>query len=262
MLQEVKVTNALEKEIQPDNSAVISIDAYRGCQLQCPYCFQMNDETWSRKIQIRTNIPDVLKEELKSLMDPHTELFIGSLSDPYMDIEKEYGLTRKILQVLKDTTYHVFITTKAVNGLILRDLKLLKSFQIKPVILLGLSHIAQAHQGAAHPNIRIAAQLQEAGIPVRVFLTPILPDIMDVEAMVSAVPTEIPVYLDKLRVFQQGNQHIKMYEWVKKHYPVYAEHYARILFEGDEQYYRDLAHKYRKNPKITFMSELWNENEI
>lgn len=36
MLKEVEISNALEKEIQPDNSSVISIDAYNGCQLQCP----------------------------------------------------------------------------------------------------------------------------------------------------------------------------------------------------------------------------------
>lgn len=95
---------------------MISIDAYNGCQLQCPYCFQMNGPEWSRTIQIRTNIADVLKEELHSLPEPDTELFIGSLSDPYMDLEKEYALTRNILEVLKDTTYRVYITTKAVGG--------------------------------------------------------------------------------------------------------------------------------------------------
>ena len=129
MLREVKIINALEKEIQPDNTAVISIDGYNGCQLQCPYCFQMNNPEWSRNIQIRTNIADVLKEDLKSLEGENTELYVGSLSDPYMDIEEEYGLTRSILEVLKDTTYRVFVTTKAVNGLILRDLELLKSFK-------------------------------------------------------------------------------------------------------------------------------------
>ena len=67
MFKEVEISNALEKEIQPDNTAVISIDAYDGCQLQCPYCFQMNNKEWSRNIQIRTNIADVLKNELQIL---------------------------------------------------------------------------------------------------------------------------------------------------------------------------------------------------
>lgn len=260
MFKAVKVNNALEKEIQPDNSSVISIDAYNGCQLQCPYCFQMNNKEWSRNIQIRTNIAGVLKEELRSLRDEYTELYIGSLSDPYMDVEKEYGLTRKILEVLKDTTYKVYITTKSVNGLILRDLELFKSFKTKPVILLGLSHIGEANNGAAHHNINVASRIYEAGIPVRVFITPVLPYIMNIEAMIKAIPRDIPIYLDKLRVFEQGNQNVKMYEWVRKCYPMHADKYYKILFEADETYYFDLIREYHNNPKITFMSELWNEN--
>lgn len=260
MFREVEIVNALEKEIQPDNTAVISIDAYNGCQLQCPYCFQMNNKEWSCNIDIRANIAEVLKENLKSLEDLNTELFVGSLSDPYMDIEEEYGLTRKILEVLKDTTFRVYITTKAVNGLILRDLELLKSFKVKPVILLGLSHIVEASKGASHRNIDIARKLCETGLPVRVFLTPVLPYVMNVDEMISVIPQDIPVYLDKLRVFEKGNQNVKMYNWVKNDYPMYAENYHKILFEADEKYYSDLVHKYKDDKRITFMSELWDEN--
>lgn len=78
--------------------------------------------------------------------------------------------------------------------------------------------------------------------------------------MITAIPKEVPVYLDKLRVFEKGNQNIKMYEWIKKYYPMYIENYSKILFEADEKYYIDLVKKYQNNPRITFMSELWNED--
>ena len=81
MFKEVEISNALEKEIQPDNTTVISIDAYDGCQLQCPYCFQMNNKEWSRNIQIRTNIADVLKNELQILKEDETY---------YLDIVHKY----------------------------------------------------------------------------------------------------------------------------------------------------------------------------
>ena len=51
-----------------------------------------------------------------------------------------------------------------------------------------------------------------------------------------------------------------MYEWVKKHYPMYADDYYKILFEADGKYYSDLVTKYKKNSKIIFMSELWSED--
>lgn len=265
MFQEIKINNALEKEIQPDGSSVITIDAYDGCQIQCPYCFQLNNKEWSRKIYIRTNIADVLKEQLHiGMLDngaviSKTELFIGSLSDPYMDIEKKYELTKSVLEVLKDMDYKVYVTTKAVNGLIIRDLKLLKSFKTAPEILLGLSHIEQAGMGTAHSNIRIANKLCEEGILVKVFITPVLPYIMDIDAMITALNPQIPIYLDKLRIFDKGNQAEKIYECVKARYPMYADRYFKLLFEEDEDYYFDLVKKYQSNKRIIFMSELWNE---
>lgn len=57
-----------------------------------------------------------------------TELYIGSLSDPYMDIERTYELTRRILEVLKDKHFQIYLTTKSVNGLILRDLEMYRHF--------------------------------------------------------------------------------------------------------------------------------------
>jgi len=259
MFQEIKVKNALEKEIQPDGSSVITIDAYDGCQIQCPYCFQLNNNEWSRKIYVRMNIAKVLETQFSSLKCDGTELFIGSLSDPYMDIEEKYGLTKRVLQVLKDKNYKVLITTKAVNGLIFRDLDLLKSFKVKPEVLLGLSHIGQAGMGADHSNIQIANRLYEEDIPVRVFITPVLPYVMDVDKMIAAINPNIEIYLDKLRVFEKGNQASRIYEWIKKNYPMYEEKYFQILFEEDMGYYHELVNKYQNDERIVFMSELWNE---
>lgn len=117
MFKKIEINNALEREIQPDGSSVTTIDAYDGCSIQCPYCFQMNNKEWLRDINIRTNIADVLKEQLQPLESQNTELYIGSLSDPYMDIEKDYKLTHSILEIFKDKNFQILITTKAVNGI-------------------------------------------------------------------------------------------------------------------------------------------------
>lgn len=260
MFQKIEISNALEREIQPDGSSVTTVDAYDGCSIQCPYCFQLNNKEWSRDIYIRTNLADVLKEQLQPLESQNMELYIGSLSDPYMDIEKEYKLIHSILEIFKDKNFQIIITTKAVNGLILRDLEVLRAFKIPPVVSIGLSHIEQAGQGATHYNIHAANQLHESGIPVKVFITPVLPYIMNVDDMISAINPEIEIYLDKLRVFHKGNQASNMYEWIKREYPIYTENYAQILFEGNEEYYTDLVKKYQNHKRIIFMSELWGEN--
>ena len=84
---------------------------------------------------------------------------------------------------------------------------------------------------------------------------------MNIEEMITTIPRDISIYLDKLRVFEQGNQNAKMYEWVKKNYPIHADKYYKILFEADEEYYFNLVQRYQHNSRITFMSELWNENQ-
>lgn len=67
---------------------------------------------------------------------------------------------------------------------------------------------------------------------------------MNVDEMILAINSEIEIYLDKLRIFHKGNQVSKMYEWIKRDYQVYAENYAKILFEGNEEYYTELVKKY------------------
>ncbi|PJI07508.1 MULTISPECIES: SPL family radical SAM protein [Clostridium] len=255
MIKEILVTNAFEKEIQPDGSKVDIIDSYVGCQLQCPYCFQMNDINWSKDIIVRKNIADILKDQLKK--KGSGDVYIGSLSDPYMPLEDEYHLTRKCIHVLSSSDMNVYITTKSDNELILRDLDLLKSFKNPVTILLGLSNLNQADRGADNANIKVANELKKEGIDVWAFITPILPYVMNIDEMINALDTNIPIYLDKLRVMTKGNQDKKIYNWINKKYPQYAKEYEKILYETDESYYKKIIEKYRMDDRITFMFDLW-----
>lgn len=255
MIKEMDVTNAFEKETQPDGSAVDIIDAYVGCQLQCPYCFQMDKPNWSKDIFVRKNIADILKEQIKGKSSGN--LYIGSLSDPYMPLEEEYHLTRRCLQVLCSSDTHVYITTKSDNKIILDDLDLLKSFKTPVTILLGLSNLNQLDKGAGNVNIKVANELKKEGIDVWAFITPILPYAMNIDEMIGALNINIPIYLDKLRVMTKGNQDKKILNWINKEYPQYAKEYEKILYEADESYYKKIIEKYSMDEHIKFMFDLW-----
>ncbi len=255
MMKEVEVVDAFEKEFQPDGSSVDMIDSYAGCQLQCPYCFQMNNSNWSKDIFVRTNISTVLEQQLKEKVSG--ELYIGSLSDPYMPIEEAYRLTRKCLKVLSTSDMHVNIITKSDNRLILRDLDVLLSFKNPVKVSLGLSNLNQADKGADNVNIEVANELKKLGIEVWVFITPILPYVMKVDEMIAAVEKDIPIFLDKLRVMTEGNQHNKIYNWINEKYPQYAKEYEKILYKQDETYYKSIIEKYRTDERITFMFQNW-----
>ena len=255
MIKEVNITDAFEKEAQPDGSTVDTIDAYVGCQLQCPYCFQMSNPNWSKDIFVRKNIAGILEEQLKEKSSG--DLYIGSLSDPYMPLEEKYHLTRKCLQVLSSSDIHTYITTKSDNKLILDDLDLLKSFKIPVTILLGLSNINQSDKGADNVNIKVANTLIREGIDVRAFITPILPYVMNVDEIIGALDKNILIYLDKLRVMTKGNQDKKVYNWIKEKYPQYVKEYDKIIYGADESYYKKIMEKYCKDEHITFMFDLW-----
>lgn len=109
MIKEIMITNAFGEERQPDGTYVDMLDGYDGCQLQCPYCFQMNNKEWSKDILVRTNIADILEKQIKNGKSRKKmgDLFIGSLSDPYMPMEEKYQLTRSMLEVLCDKDYDV-----------------------------------------------------------------------------------------------------------------------------------------------------------
>ncbi len=99
MIKEVNCQKALEYEYPPDGGKTPVLDAYDGCQLNCPYCFQWRDPKWNQTIQVKANLPEILTQELAD-WDPADTLYVGSRSDPYMPLEGKYRLTRQILTVL------------------------------------------------------------------------------------------------------------------------------------------------------------------
>jgi sulfatase maturation enzyme AslB (radical SAM superfamily) len=64
MTKQVVCGTAIGYEYPPDGGKVPVIDAYDGCQLCCPYCFQWQDQTRNQDILIKTNLPEILAHEL------------------------------------------------------------------------------------------------------------------------------------------------------------------------------------------------------
>ena len=252
MIKEITVEKAFDIEMPPDGSRLMTLDGYQGCQLQCPYCFQMNNKEWCNNILIRTNIVQALKKELAETTNLK-EIFVGSQSDPYMPLEEEYKLTRSLLEFLEDKDYKIYITTKANNRLILRDKELLKSFKKPVTIVMGLANINEVHKGANNSNIAVANELAQAGIQTDVHITPILPYIMNVDEMIEAVDEKIFIYLDKLRIFTEGGQDQKILEWVRKSYPQYIKQYEKIILAEENDYYDELVARYKDNQRVNFL---------
>src|SRR5918999_4599180 len=109
-----------------------SLNPYRGCVHGCHYCYArathpylgLNaDEDFATKIIVKTNMPEVLRQELRKPSWRRERVAIGTATDAYQPCEGRYQLTRRCLEVLRDAHNPVSIVTK--STLILRDLDLL-----------------------------------------------------------------------------------------------------------------------------------------
>lgn len=255
MIKEIIVERALTFEYPPDGTAVPIIDPYDGCTLNCPYCFQLADEDWNRHIHVKQNIADLLPQEFIHWNKEET-VYLGSRCDPYMELERRYQLTRQCLMELTKLNLHVMVTTKSDSGLIFRDLDIIKAMEGKFTLLLGLSNLKQLRESddCTHiGNIQTANELHRMGVKVWVFITPILPGITDVDAMIEALDHDIPVFLDKVRIRQNTKPAVTMGAYIKRHYPHLVNVYDDIIHRDSDVYFEGIKEKWSNHERIKFV---------
>ena len=257
VLKEIFINRAITFEHPPDGGIIPIIDPYDGCTIGCPYCFQLEDETWNTNLNIKLNISDVLHKEL---IGWNTEdiVYLGSKCDPYMEIERNYQLTRKCLLELSKLDIKCMLTTKAGSNLIFRDLDVIKPMGNKFTLLLGLSNLQQLSKVDDYTlmsNIQTANLLQQIGINVWVFITPILPGITNVDLMINALNKGIPVFLDKVRLNRNTRPALTLECFIEKNYPHLAKTYKDIIYNNSDVYYEDIKEKWSNKERVKFVFE-------
>ena len=118
----------------------------------------------------------------------------GSMTDPYIPLERELGNFRRALEVIYRRGFGVTMITK--SALVLRDIDLLKKIneRTKCVVQMTLTTSDEELCRKLEPNVsttreRVDAlmRLKEAGIPTVVWLSPLLPFINDTQENISAI---------------------------------------------------------------------------
>ena len=255
MIKEILCETAIDYEYPPDGGKVPVIDAYDGCQLRCPYCFQWLDLAWNRNILVKTNLPEVLARQLDA-WDVTQTLYVGSRSDPYMALEGRYRLTRRTLQVLQARGVPCILSTKSNAPAFFDDISLFLEYKDKLIICVGqanLAHLRRTSDQRELPNIRAANELARLGINTWVFITPVLPGITDVETMVDALPKNMPVYVDKLRLDAGSAAERRLFDYLTTHYPELEARYRALARAGADPYYAELKELYRDEPRVQFV---------
>ncbi len=197
---QVSVVNArsiISHNASPDVPFEQSINAYRGCEHGCIYCFARPTHAYldlspgldfETKLFAKRNAAAVLRETLSKPGYLVKAIALGTNTDPYQPIERRYQITRQLLEVMVEFKHPVTVVTK--GTLITRDLDLLVELAEHRLVSVLLSIPSLDRElkrtlepRAPSPTARLKAmqQLSEAGIPTGVLIAPVIPKITEDE---------------------------------------------------------------------------------
>ena len=231
----------------PDIPFDQSINPYRGCEHGCIYCYARPTHEYlnlsagldfETRLTVKSNAADALLRELAKPGYLVSPINLGASTDPYQPIERRYTITRQIIEVLARVRHPLSIVTK--NALVVRDIDLLA-----PMALAGLAqvfisvttldnHLAsqlEPRASAPHARLRAVAELAAAGIPVGVFVAPVIPAITDSELeAVMAAAREAGATTISYTLVRLPYQVAPLFrEWLDVHFPQRAGHVMSLI---------------------------------
>src|SRR4051812_2523718 len=168
----------------PDIGFDRSINAYRGCEHGCIYCFARPTHAYhdlspgldfETKLFAKPEAAKLLRAELAKPGYSPRPIAMGTNTDPYQPIEAEWRITRSLLEVLRETKHPFTITTK--SDRVVRDIDI-----IAPMAAEGLASVAisitsltpeisrtlEPRAPAARKRLAAVKALAAAGVPAMV----------------------------------------------------------------------------------------------
>ena len=225
------------RNTSPDVGFDVSINPYRGCEHGCAYCYARPTHEYlglsagldfESKIFIKQNAPELLRNELSSPRWRPRLLALSGVTDPYQPVERTAKVTRGCLEVLAEFRNPVMVITK--NFLVTRDLDLLTELASHKAakVAISVTTLDPALQRTLEPRtssptrrLEAIEQLARAGVPVSVFVAPVIPGLTDHEIPsilmaasergakgASCVPLRLPYGVKELFL-----------DWLERHVP-------------------------------------------
>ena len=246
------VTAQLAKSIisrndSPDLPFTQSINPYYGCEHGCSYCYARPSYAYwglspgldfETKLFAKPNAAELLRRELSRPGYQCSSINIGANTDPYQPAEREWKITRAILEVCAEFNQPVGIITK--NALVERDIDILAAMAEKGLAKVFISCASldadlarklEPRASAPYRRIETIRRLTAAGIPVGILTAPVIPMIndKDLEAALTAAhqagATEANYTL--IRLAHELKELFK--DWLTTHFPDRAEHVMSLI---------------------------------
>ena len=239
IIQEVEVKSVLTKSNLPVSD--YSVNPYVGCTRACRYCyasfmkrFTGHPEPWGTFLDVKY-WPEIRHPERYA----GKELFIGSVTDPYLPQEETFRRTRALLEQLQGSGVRISIATK--SDLVLRDLDLIKTFPDARVSW-SINTLDKGFKNnmdsAVSIQRRLAAMkaLHDAGVRTTCFVSPIFPGITDVKAIIDRAKGQCNlIWLENLNL--RGSYKTVIMEYIQKKHPELLPLYQEIYNKGNRSYW-------------------------
>ncbi|MGE5546748.1 MAG: PA0069 family radical SAM protein [Solirubrobacterales bacterium] len=240
----------ITRNTSPDIGFDRSINPYRGCEHGCIYCFARPTHAYlglspgldfETRLFAKPDAPKLLEAELRQPRYRPAVIAIGTNTDPYQPIEREYRIMRGVLEVLAAFDHPVTITTK--SHLVTRDIDILAPMATKGLANVSISVTTldrdlcrTLEPRAATPAKRLDAirQLAAAGIPTAVLVAPVIPFVTDheleriLEAAHAAGARQAAYIL--LRLPDEVKDLFG--EWLDTHFPGKARHVMSLVAQA------------------------------
>ncbi|MBL9071136.1 MAG: PA0069 family radical SAM protein [Sphingopyxis sp.] len=231
----------IARNASPDIGFDRSINPYRGCEHGCIYCFARPTHAFhdlspgldfESRLFAKPDAAKLLRNELAKRNYKVAPIAIGTNTDGYQPIEREWGITRSIVEVLAEAKHPLLITTK--SDRLLRDIDLLAAMARDNLVGVAISVttldpvVARTLEPRApHPRRRLAAirALIDAGVPTQVNISPIIPAITDheIEAIMAAAAEAGAIRASYILLRLPHEVAPLFRAWLAAHYPDRAD---------------------------------------
>ena len=241
------VRTIIARNASPDIPFTQSINPYQGCEHGCIYCYARPSHAYldlspgfdfENRLFAKPNAPELLRAEIGRpgyVCDP---IALGTNTDPYQPIEREWKITRAILEVLAEHEHPFTIVTK--SALVERDLDLIAPMAARNMARVyvsittidkTLARSLEPRAAAPHRRLQAVGTLAAAGVPVGVLVAPVIPQLndRDLEAILDSAAAAGAQHAGWIMLRLPLEVAPLFRDWLDAHYPLRAEHVMSIL---------------------------------
>lgn len=279
MVNEIQAKSILNKHKKRDDWFLddYSVNPYQGCSFNCIYCYTRGSKYGThleKSLSVKVNAPELLEKQLSQrAMKEEYGIICFASQEAYLPIEKEFKITRKLLEIVLKYRFPIHIGTK--STLVLRDLDILKEIDRQAILPADLKEklnrgviisfsfstlnekLARIFEpGAPRPKERLETmrECKKEGFRVGVNFIPVLPFLSDSAAHLEGMIKTAKDYgadwvlVGGLTLFGNGPQDSKTlyYKALGKHFPELISKYKslfQIFFAPPKEYQKELEEK-------------------